>query len=203
MGIIPLYSKVFYRDIIDIGDEDFLLLQNNVKNSFFTIASDEIKKPSLINDDYEILDKPQFQKIKNLIMEKFYMFMRDHMKISNDFKISSSWLTKTEPDHFSHSHKHHNCYYSGVFYVDTDENGGDIIFENVFDQRFLLNNIEQNVYNTRFVNFKTKNKMIIFFPSEIHHKISVNKTNKDRYSIAFNFYPIGKIGDHDSSVSIS
>ena len=45
--------------------------------------------------------------------------------------------------------------------------------------------------------------MIIFFPSDIQHKIAENKTNKDRYSLAFNFYPVGNIGVRDSNVKLT
>jgi hypothetical protein len=87
-------------------------------------------------------------------------------------------------------------------YIDTDS-GGEIIFDNMADERFLLNKIKDNEYNTRSFIFETENKMIIFFPSDIHHKIAENKTNKDRYSVAFNFYPIGNIGVGDSNVKLT
>ena len=155
----------------------------------------------MVNQEFDILNKPQFKLLGDTILKSFKKFAREQLKISNDFKISSSWLTKTEPNHESHFHRHYNCYYSGVLYIDTDE-GGEIVFDNMADERFLLNKIEDNNYNTRSFIFETKNKMIIFFPSDIHHKIAENKTNKDRYSVAFNFYPIGNIGVRDSGVKI-
>ena len=65
---------------------------------------------------------------------------------------------------------------------DYTDAGGEIMFDNMADERFLLNKIEENDYNTRSFIFETENKMIIFFPSDIHHKIAENKTNKDRLS---------------------
>ena len=38
--------------------------------------------------------------------------------------------------------------------------GGEIVFDNMTDERFLLNKIEDNNYNTRSFIFETKNKMI-------------------------------------------
>tara|TARA_A100001391_G_C5005914_1_gene261981 strand:+ start:64 stop:672 length:609 start_codon:yes stop_codon:yes gene_type:complete len=201
MEIIPLYSKVFCIDSLDIDDEYFSDIKQAVKNCDYKKANFEDDKSSSVNQEFEILNKPQFKLLGDMILKSFKNFTREQLKISNDFKISSSWLTKTEPNQESHYHRHYNCYYSGVLYIDTDE-GGEIVFDNMTDERFLLNKIEDNNYNTRSFIFETKNKMIIFFPSDIHHKIAENKTNKDRYSVAFNFYPIGNIGVRDSNVKL-
>ena len=201
MKTIPLYSKVFCTDSLDIDDEYFNNLKKAVKKYNYKKANFHDDKSSLVNQDYEILHKSEFKLLGDMILNSFTKFTREHLKISNDFKISSSWLTKTEPNHESHYHRHYNCYYSGVFYIDTDE-GGEIIFDNMTDERFLLNKVEDSDYNTRSFIFETKNKMIIFFPSDIHHKIAENKTNKDRYSVAFNLYPIGNIGITDSNVKL-
>ena len=203
MKVTPLYSKVFFTDTLNIGDEYFNVIKQAVKTFNYKKTNFDFDKPSLINDDFDILNKLQFKLLGDMILKSFTNFTKEQLKISNDFKISSSWLTKTEPNHQSHYHRHNNCYYSGVFYIETDEDGGEIMFDNMTDERFMLNKVEDHVYNTRNFTFKTKDKMIIFFPSDIHHKIAENKTNKDRYSIAFNFYPIGHIGDFDSNVKLS
>jgi len=202
METIPLYPKVFCIDSLDVGDEYFNDIKQFAKKVDYKKADFEYDKSSLVNQDFEILNKPQFKLLGDMLLKSFTTFTKEHLKISNDFKVSSSWLTKTEPNHQSHFHRHYNCYYSGVFYIDTDE-GGEIIFENMADERFLLNKIEDNDYNTKSFIFKTENKMIIFFPSDIQHKIAENKTNKDRYSLAFNFYPIGNIGVRDSNVKLT
>ena len=202
METIPLYSKVFCIDSLDIDDEYFNDVRQAVKICDYTQTGLKDNRSSLVNPDYEILNKPQFKLLGDIVLKSFKNFAREQLKISNDFKISSSWLTKTEPNHESHYHRHYNCYYSGVLYIDTDA-GGEIMFDNMADERFLLNKIEENDYNTRSFIFETENKMIIFFPSDIHHKIAENKTNKDRYSVAFNFYPIGNIGVRDSNVKLT
>ena len=52
------------------------------------------------------------------------------MKYKNDFEITTSWLTVSKKNEQSTFHNHNNCMYSGVFYLQTDENSGDIVFEN-------------------------------------------------------------------------
>jgi len=41
---------------------------------------------------------------------------------------------------------------------------------------------------------------LILFPSNLRHKIDVNKSDKDRYSLAFNINPSGYIGGRDGRV---
>jgi|TARA_B100000035_G_scaffold279515_1_gene259169 uncharacterized protein (TIGR02466 family) len=202
METLSFCPKVFCIDSLDVGDEYFNDIKQAVKKLDYKKADFENDKSSLVHQDFEILNAPQFKPLGDMLLKSFVKFTKEHLKISNDFKISSSWFTKTSPNHMSHFHRHYNCYYSGVFYIDTDE-GGEIIFENMADERFLLNKIEDNDYNSRSFIFKTENKMVIFFPSDIHHRIAENKTNKDRYSLAFNFYPIGHIGVRDSNVKLT
>ena len=66
------------------------------------------------------------------------------------------------------------------------------------NKRFNLIPTEFNIHNSQKFNFKPKNKMIIFFPSELYHKIEKNNSNITRYSIDFNMMPIGNIGSINS-----
>ena len=202
METITFCPKVFCIDHLDVGDEYFNDIKNAVKKLDYNKADFEDDRSSLVNPDFQILDKPQFRPLGDMLLKSFTTFTKEHLKISNDFKVASSWLTKTETNQRSRFHRHYNCYYSGVFYIDADE-GCEIMFENMTDERFLLNKIEDCDYNSKSFIFKTENKMIIFFPSDMHHKIAENKTNKDRYSLALNFYPIGHIVVRDSNVKLT
>ena len=39
---------------------------------------------------------------------------------------------------------------------------------------------------------------LIIFPSYLQHKIGINNTKKQRFSLAFNINPFGKTGEGDS-----
>ena len=98
----------------------------------------------------------------------------------------------------SEYHNHNNCMYSGLLYINTEENCGELSFEDFGVKRFSLIPSEHNVYNCINYNLVPKNKKLIFFPSELFHKILKNNSNITRYSIAFNLIPIGHIGDSSS-----
>jgi uncharacterized protein (TIGR02466 family) len=151
-----------------------------------------------------ILKNKTFYFLKKLIMIEFNKFKKEYLKYENNFKITTSWATKTLPNQTSNYHNHKNCMFSGVLYIQTDENSGAINFINYNnDSSFQLNRKEYNQYNATDYSILPKNGLLIFFPSEMHHKILKNNSSNIRYSLAFNFFPTGHLGDGDSSVNLT
>lgn len=141
------------------------------------------------------------------IIETFKEYVRNvHMvDMSIDFKIGSSWGTLTKPGGGSKMHTHANYYYSGCMYF--SENCSPLCFgsaSHVYDyhQRFLFKYREINQFNSNELKYPPEKNEIIFFPSYIRHGITENKTNEDRYSIAFNIHPVGIYGEYDSTIHI-
>ena len=62
---------------------------------------------------------------------------------------------------------------------------------------------EQNIFNCTSYSFSPTAGMLIFFPSEVWHSVDMNKSNITRYSMAFNLVPTGKLGNVDSSATIT
>jgi len=60
------------------------------------------------------------------------------------------------------------------------------------------------MYNNDSYEIIPQQGMILFFPSQIYHKILTNKSNLIRYSLACNFVPTGDIyyKDTDSYLKI-
>ena len=111
-------------------------------------------------------------------MQEFNNFKNDILKYhNNEFKMTTSWVSKTEPTKESEWHQHNNCMYSGIFYVDTKENSGDISFQTNENKRFQLIPTECNVYNSTSFTFKPVNGMVIFFESQLYHKIFKNNSD--------------------------
>ena len=149
-----------------------------------------------------VLDK--FPKEKETLLEYFYYYKDEHLKfVSTDFRITTSWGTKTNPGGYSQYHNHKNSAFSGVFYYD-DMNGGDIEFSssNLDPQSFQFNNpSEINLLNMRLFRITPRKNSLLFFPSYLIHRVTTNQSPSARYSLAFNLIPTGEISAGDSSVS--
>ena len=127
-----------------------------------------------MSKDRFVLNKSQFSNLKNIIMKEFETFNTEYLMYENDFKITTSWFTKTKTGQKSNPHSHRNCMISGILYLQTTDNSGDIVFNDLTDKRFLLRTKKYNIYNSEQFTVRPKNGMIIFFPSEITHQILKN-----------------------------
>ena len=199
--LYSLFPKLVYTNILeDITDQQLYEIKNYLDNIQYQKIDNSNKNTytSASKSNFIFKDEKLFS-LKERIMTEFNFFKNNILKYeNNDFIFTTSWIAKSEKNETSEYHNHNNCMYSGIFYVNTDENCGQLCFENFADKRFNLIPTEYNIYNCLNFNFKPKNKMIIFFPSELFHKILKNNSDIIRYSIAFNMIPVGNIGNINS-----
>ena len=199
--LYSLFPKLVYTNILeDITDQQLYEIKNYLDNIQYQKIDNSNKNTytSASKSNFIFKDEKLFS-LKERIMTEFNFFKNNILKYeNNDFIFTTSWIAKSKKNETSEYHNHNNCMYSGIFYVNTDENCGQLCFENFADKRFNLIPTEYNIYNCLNFNFKPKNKMIIFFPSELFHKILKNNSDIIRYSIAFNMIPVGNIGNINS-----
>jgi len=201
--VVPLFSKVFYlkklnlntNKIIDLMDLDFH--KSGSKNM------SNIKDISLQSNVKSVLNQKKFKYLKDILIKEFNIYNNEVLHYSNEFKITTSWFTKSLTDQKSDYHNHCNSMISGILYLNTDEKSGGVSFENFENVRFKLIPKKYNIYNCLEYTFKPSNGLLIFFPSEVYHKILNNNSNIIRYSLAFNLIPVGPIGDKNSDSFIN
>jgi uncharacterized protein (TIGR02466 family) len=103
------------------------------------------------------------------------------------FKIKNSWFTKTLTNQKSETHNHRNSIFSGVLYIKTEPKKGSICFMDKSKQGYFLEPSESNILNSEEWILNLSEGNIIFFPSSLHHKLMINKTNTERISLAMDF----------------
>ena len=165
------------------------LLSSVVADSYITCRKD------ILNDYIDL---------KNMIMECFNDYKNSVFEYAyTDFKITTSWMTKVEPNNFSEFHKHSNSMFSAVYYFDTSEEIAPLQFKyNNVLSNFGLNVRKENIYNQDVQSIRPEKNYLIFFPSHLEHRIGLHKGEKTRYSLACNFFPTGEIGREDSYVNL-
>ena len=110
-------------------------------------------------------------------MKEFSLYASGVMKYTNEFEITTSWFTMSTKGQSSNFHNHNNCMMSAVLYLQTNENSGNIIFENFSNNRFALHSEEYNVFNSPQWFLKPEDGLLVIFPSEVHHAIAENKSD--------------------------
>ena len=196
---LNLFSKVVLMDRLNLSINDLQQLNQKAKNEKY-VDVEEIYSTKISKSLY-VLDS--LDNIKKIILDKFLNINNTYFKYDNDFKITTSWFTKSIKNNIGDFHNHGNNFYSGIYYIDVDDDTGDIEFSDFTPSSFDLNTTEFNIDNSKSWRIKPENDLIIFFPSEMYHKIHLNKSEKNRYSLAFNIFPIGRIGWSDNIIDTS
>ena len=143
--------------------------------------------------------------IKNFCEYHLKLYLEEIEGVDTDLaklRITQSWLNRTKPQEFHHSHHHPNSYLSGVLYISCLPN--DTI--NLENRSYgLYNNMEfprkkDTVWNSNGVVVDIKEGDLILFPSWVSHSVNRNETkNRERISLSFNTYPIGEMGNYHGS----
>lgn len=168
--------------------------------------------------DKYFLNSPELAELKEQIMERVKEYIHGYLDVTNDFEfvMENSWINRHQTGDYSPSHWHGSSLMSGVYYVQVEENAGDIVFHK--DQRHLnlfdpiipikfnyektLDQNKMNVYNTNNFGITPQAGDLVLFPSHLAHSVEVNNSNKTRYCIAFNLFPRGKGGGAINTITL-
>ena len=139
------------------------------------------------------LDNMHTKEEYKLLVGDFYKAQRMIYKEENynsEPYLGSMWANINFLEGFNKQHMHPNCLWSGVYYVKTSENCGDLIIEDPKSVGLMMmpNRKEPTPkYATREVHYKPVDGRLIMFPAYLNHCVEANKSNDIRISISFNF----------------
>jgi hypothetical protein len=88
---------------------------------------------------------------------------------------------------------------SGVYYPKGNPSF-KIKFYNDNKSQFFTPPTKYNIYNSNEWTISPQNDYLIIFFSQLRHKIILNNSDENRYSLAFNLIPKGKFGAGDSKI---
>ena len=105
---LPICSNALFIYKLDIKDNLILKFK---KEKFKPVEHGTV----LISKDMNVLKK--YNNLNKEIKKSVNKTLKEILMLNNiNYKIFSSWLTKTEPKAFSESHSHTNSWLSGVYY---------------------------------------------------------------------------------------
>ena len=203
LEVLPLFSHPV--GIIDI-EEDFSLMREHITKLDFV---DGGTYNFFLSDNKKILEN--FPREKKIIMSYFDSYKDQVLNIGpTDFSVTTSWITKTKRGGYTYKHRHNNSIYSGVFYFDdiTDNDGGQFLLSKDYlynsDDMFHFNcGSNNNIYNATSINIKPQKNRLVIFPSGTAHKVLESTSDRTRYSLAFNLFPIGSLYDLMTPINLS
>ena len=100
--------------------------------------------------------------------------------------LHNSWANINYPGAWNAPHLHNGCFYSGVFFIHADGDEGD--FRAIDTDHKIVSNFpasQQRIWESMPIAPKTGD--LYLFPSGLMHMVEPNLTDKDIYSVSFNF----------------
>jgi len=146
-----------------------------------------------------VLRKKNLEDIRNFILSSLTDFGKSVYDFSNEetkLYITQSWVNKTMPGEYHHSHKHPNSIVSGTFYIETNEN--DLIsFEKPGSNTspWLFMPKEWNTWNSSFWQLPVVSGQLLLWRSYLPHSVPRTQGTNARYSLSFNTFIRGDIGE--------
>ena len=173
------------------------------KDSFTQIKSDTL---SYIDKNWEVFKEGWVSNTKTSFYEEKYIFKNFNLETcikshsqkffkywgfssSLKFNLSRCWVNVAKKGSYQDPHVHTSTLpktniFSGVLYIDTPINSGDIRFLNPLTTESYI--MPQNQMFPTNIHIKPKNMMILIFPSWLEHSVLLNNSDKSRISISWN-----------------
>lgn len=189
----PLFAEPYFRADIGhaISDEQIKFIQDlkMVKN-----------QSNLISEDLYIFEQPELASIKDAVQEALDIYASEVMGVTQKLFVTQSWSLINSPNVGMHGHSHSNSLISGsLYYTDLPNPVARMVFEKhrSYQQLELIPQTEKrNIFNTPANIVEPKKNELILFSSGLQHLVEPNKTTEPRYSIAFNCFIKGKLGNY-------
>lgn len=187
-------------DIINLFPQPVYMTQNYT----LTNKEKEVMIESVDKFNRHVLDLPDLKTFKHFILDSICDFAHNELKIVRDtrFYLTESWVNKNQ---FHNAHIHFNSLLSGVFFI----TGGSSplsfqrqVCNSLFPMMDLIRH-EYNVSNSDCWSMPNNSNTLFIFPSSLNHYVEENKkNNSDRYTLAFNTFARGTLGDYRTSTEL-
>jgi len=189
----PIYTSFLKRNLLN-DEKQFITQQKNFiinkTNSEFNITNSASLNKNVLNENI-------FINLKKFILDETNNFLLNVLQfVDIEPYITQSWLNYTEQNEYHLSHNHPNSFYSGVLYLQT--NNDQIVFENSRYDALVPNVKQGNIFNVKYFTLNVKDNQLIIFPSFLKHQVNFKSTKDTRISLAFNIWIKGKLGQKHS-----
>ena len=134
-----------------------------------------------------ILEKDLYADVKQEILECVYEYKNSLHHPMQDIKIVSSWSNTLSKDQYIQPHSHSNSYICGVIHLST---GGDLLFRkpDIVDLFGIVS--EYDFHDDLLFRIPATPGQLVLFPSKTTHSVVPHNNEQNRYSIAFNTWPM-------------
>ena len=141
---------------------------------------------STYGTSYELLKDTLFEDLVKTCEQQTDTFAKEFGVTKGHSKCMEAWINVAEPGAYQEYHNHANSHFSLVYYVETPENSGNIVFSTHAQDMFPVPNDSLTHASFKTYYIEPKAGEVVIFRSNLRHMVEVNKSNFPRVSIAMN-----------------
>ncbi len=118
------------------------------------------------------------------------IYHKEVARLKGHVEINAWWFNINYKGCANRQHHHPNSIHSGVYYIKTPNNSGDICFPNP-NQTIYWGwpgglHEESNQLNSGIVSLTPRKNILFIFPSWANHSVDPNLSDEPRISLSFN-----------------
>lgn len=189
----PLFVEPFFRasiaGSISPGQIEFIKNLKMVQNM-----------ENLISENLYIFEEPELKSIKDAVQEVLDIYSREVLCIPQRLYVTQSWSLICMPNVGMHGHSHSNSILSGsLYYCPLPNPPGSMVFTRHVNYQQIDLQPEQerrNIYNSPINRMTPSQNDVFLFSSRLTHLVEQNVSGQPRYSIAFNTFVKGTLGNY-------
>tara|TARA_R100001369_G_C3296317_1_gene164878 strand:- start:335 stop:892 length:558 start_codon:yes stop_codon:yes gene_type:complete len=174
-----LYKKNFNLDVNVLKDKTLQIKSNDngrIISNFGGWQSHPFKQ---VNKSFKDL----FNEINKIVLE-----IAKKLEIVKPIKLHNYWFNINKFGSFNRPHSHFGGVVSGVYYISTPKNCGNIIFTQPHSISDYYGTTKKfNEYNSTEWFQVPEENLCLLFPSYISHYVEPNLSQQERISISFNY----------------
>ena len=189
-NITPLFSTPLYT--CNTGR----LLTQDEEKFIVSLPEKQLEMGNYGSVSTNLLDFPELSEFKNFCMFHLNLYVKDVLKIKQEFHITQSWTTRNPKGTQHHAHDHPNSIISGVYYAKAPSGNITLVHKRQFSKNmdFEYDFYERNIFNCDTYEVNVGDGLIVLFPSWVKHDIAPNSSSIDRRIIGFNTFTSGNFG---------
>ena len=195
--VIPLFSSPIYVTVDDAMPNIIPQVEEMVYQNFagYNLGAQ--------TTEMNVLDTvPDFKAWLQQHVDEYMYGVQCIDRQSHTGEFTCSWVNMHQHMERANDHSHRNSLYSGVVYLQTHPNCGDIMFMDQRHRHLDPRRAEVNVYSAKSWKITPQTGMVLIFPSELVHCVEPNMDHNRRYSLAFNVMVKGDYGNPTSYLSL-
>ena len=171
----PTLNQELERDIVAWSKQDKGMARTNIKGWHSTT---------------DMHQKPQFMKLVDMLYScQRTIYDQEHYE-SKPF-LGNMWANINPPGGMNRAHQHPNALWSGVYWIKTPKNCGDLRIDDPRSAAAMCRpkqkqgKLPERLF--REYGYTPKEGRVIMFPSWLMHCVDPNNSNDIRISVSFNF----------------